>query len=46
VDGVWEVACPNCRRTLRALGADVSLVVHRYTPEGVLIDTHTVLADD
>ncbi len=42
-DGVWEIACPNCRRTLRAIGADVDLVIHRYTPEGELIDTLTLL---
>jgi hypothetical protein len=42
VGGVWEIACPNCRRTLRAIGADVDLVVHRYTPEGELIDTLTI----
>lgn len=42
-DGKWEVACPNCRRTLRAIGANVDLVIHRYTPEGVLIDTLTIL---
>lgn len=41
-DGNWEIACPNCRRTLRAIGADVDLVIHRYTPEGALIDTLTI----
>ncbi|WNN95009.1 hypothetical protein SEA_MAGRITTE_32 [Microbacterium phage Magritte] len=40
---MWEVACPNCRRTLRAIGGDVDLVIHRYTPAGELIDTITVL---
>lgn len=44
--GVWEIACPNCRRTLRAIGADVELVIHRYTPEGELLDTFTVLNGD
>lgn len=42
-NGVWEVACPTCRRTLRAIGGDVDLVIHQYTPEGKLIDTITVL---
>lgn len=42
-NGVWEVACPTCRRTLRTIGADVDLVIHRYTPEGEYIDTRTVL---
>ena len=25
-----EVACPHCRRRLRAAGQDVDLVLHRY----------------
>lgn len=45
-DGLWEVACPNCRRTLNILGGNVRLVIHRYTPEGTLVDTRTILNDE
>lgn len=45
-DGLWEVACPNCRKTLNLIGGDVRYVIHRYTPQGVLVDTRTILNGD
>lgn len=43
-DGNWNVACSSCRRTLRMMGAsDIKYVVHKYSPDGDLLDTYTVL---
>lgn len=37
-----EVACSDCRRRLRKSGESVALVLHRFAPDGVLVDTEIV----
>lgn len=45
-NGYWEIACPGCRRTLRAIGADVRYILHRYEATGEYVDTLTILTDE
>lgn len=43
-DGSVEIACTDCRRMMRSMGANVVLVIHRYDRSG-FIETLTTLAD-
>jgi hypothetical protein len=45
-DNLIELACQDCRRTLRKEGQDVALVLHRYDIIGNLIETVSVDRED
>lgn len=43
-DGTVEIACSDCKRMMRDMGAGNVLVIHRYNRQG-FIDTLTTLLD-